>query len=75
MTDIVNCYRFLYQKSIVHRDLKPENILIKNKKFKLGDFGFAKYVQGNYQLPTQMTGNRFTPIYGAPQVFIILNPS
>jgi serine/threonine-protein kinase ULK/ATG1 len=48
MSDIVNCYKYLYEKNIVHRDLKPDNILIKNGKFKIGDFGFAKKIEGNY---------------------------
>lgn len=48
MSDIVNCYKFLFQLKIVHRDLKPENILIKNNKFKIGDFGFAKHIEGNF---------------------------
>ena len=29
------------QKGYIHRDLKPENIFIKDKKYKIGDFGFA----------------------------------
>lgn len=38
----------MHNHKIVHRDLKLANILI-NKDFvvKLGDFGFAKYVEDN----------------------------
>jgi len=34
----------LIAKNIIHRDLKPANILVKKGTFKLGDFGFAKFV-------------------------------
>lgn len=41
----------MHNHKIVHRDLKLANILI-NKDFvvKLGDFGFAKYVEENHFL-------------------------
>lgn len=32
---------FLVNFGIVHRDLKPSNILLKNKVWKIGDFGLA----------------------------------
>ena len=52
----------------MHRDLKLANILIhkdsKKKHFKLGDFGFAKYVQ-NYKNQT-MDSKVGTPLYMSP---------
>ena len=44
-------YKHLYDKHILHRDIKPENICIKQNKdgeiyALLGDFGFAKLVEG-----------------------------
>jgi len=41
MLDLVNGYEVLKRKEILHLDLKPQNILIKNKIFKIGDFGLA----------------------------------
>ena len=41
MLDIVNGYQLLKKKDILHLDLKPQNILIKDKIFKIGDFGLA----------------------------------
>ena len=31
----------IHANNIAHRDLKPDNIFIKDKVFKIGDFGFA----------------------------------
>ena len=39
----------LLNQGYIHRDIKPENILIKNKIFKLADFGLAgKIPDKNY---------------------------
>ena len=35
----------LQKAKILHRDLTPGNILIKNKVYKIADFGFAKQVE------------------------------
>ena len=59
-------------KKIIHRDLKPDNILInkiKKKdnsfyyKYKLCDYGFAKYLEGSYLESKVGTG-----IYEAPEI-------
>jgi serine/threonine protein kinase len=39
--DIVIGYRTMKSKFIMHNDLKPQNIFIKDKVFKIGDFGLA----------------------------------
>ena len=31
----------------MHRDLKPDNILIHQDKYKIADFGFAKFYTGD----------------------------
>lgn len=38
---------YIHQKRLVHRDLKPDNIFIDGKwgRCKIGDFGFAKYIE------------------------------
>ena len=41
MLDLINGYEILKRKDILHSDLKPQNILIKNKVFKIGDFGLS----------------------------------
>jgi serine/threonine protein kinase len=37
----------LYNKKIIHRDMKPENILLNNGVVKIGDFGFARFIDGD----------------------------
>jgi len=34
---------------VVHRDLKPDNIFICNGVLKIGDFGFAKLIDGDME--------------------------
>jgi serine/threonine protein kinase len=41
MLDLVNGYLGLKVKGMLHNDLKPQNIFIKNKFFKIGDFGLS----------------------------------
>lgn len=54
------------QEKIVHRDLKPANILIHEGVYKIGDFGFAKYVDNfSNEMLKSCVGS---PIYMAPQV-------
>ena len=50
----------------MHRDLKPANILINEGTYKIGDFGFAKYVDNfGSQMLKSCVGS---PIYMAPQI-------
>lgn len=41
MKSLLDGYQLLKSKSIIHNDLKPHNIFIKNKIFKIGDFGIS----------------------------------
>ena len=52
----------MYDNNISHRDLKPDNIFIKNGKYLIADFGFAKIFNQN-KLMESMVG---TPLYESP---------
>ena len=44
---VCDAVSFAHSKRYLHRDLKPENVFIDNQGFvKLGDFGFAKVLDG-----------------------------
>jgi serine/threonine protein kinase len=42
---------YLTHKSIVHRDIKPANIFCKEGVWKIGDLGFARYIDEDDQKP------------------------
>lgn len=66
LLDLVYGYKALKMAGIQHNDLKPHNILIKNKVFKIGDFGLsAKLSKEKEQIHCG------TIIYAAPEK---LNP-
>ena len=50
---------------MIHRDLKPENILLHNGRIKIGDFGFARFIQGDMNSPSRMT-MKCSPLYAPP---------
>jgi len=50
---------------LVHRDLKPANILFHEGKWKIADFGIAKFVEDSTSLET-LRGS-LTPAYAAPE--------
>ena len=52
----------LAEYNISHRDLKPENIFVKNRLYKVGDFGFATEKK-------MMTTQLGTYPYMAPELF------
>lgn len=43
MKQVIAGYKHMMGKSVIHRDLKPANIMRFGNKWKIGDFGFARY--------------------------------
>ena len=58
---------------ITHRDLKPANVLFHDGKWKLADFGIAKFVEDSTSLETLRTS--LTPAYAAPEQWLLERPS
>ena len=58
-------YKILHDNNMIHRDLKPENILLHDGKVKIGDFGFARVVNGDINSPSRMT-MKCSPLYAPP---------
>mmetsp|Transcript_7821 Transcript_7821/g.29273 ORF Transcript_7821/g.29273 Transcript_7821/m.29273 type:complete len:636 (-) Transcript_7821:623-2530(-) len=61
----------LYRRGIVHRDLKPANLFISTQgengfQVKIGDFGYAKQLEGTDLTQTQAG----TPLFMAPEVLL-----
>ncbi len=54
---------------IVHRDLKPANILWHDGRWKIADFGIAKFVENSTSLETLKTS--LTPQYAAPEQWLL----
>ena len=52
-------------KDITHRDLKPANILFHDGKWKIADFGIAKFVEDSTSIETLR--DSLTPAYAAPE--------
>ena len=50
---------------LIHRDLKPGNILLHEGKWKVADFGLARFVERATSLRTVM--RHLTPEYAAPE--------
>jgi serine/threonine-protein kinase len=50
---------------ITHRDLKPANVLYHEGRWKIADFGIAKFVEDSTSLETLR--NSLTPSYAAPE--------
>ncbi|MBU2980717.1 serine/threonine protein kinase [Lentibacter algarum] len=55
---------------IVHRDLKPGNILWHDGRWKIADFGIAKFVENSTSLQTLKTS--LTPQYAAPEQWLMM---
>lgn len=66
MRQLLSGFNELVREKIIHRDLKPANILVNEGIYKIGDFGFAKYVDNfGSQMLKSCVGS---PIYMAPQI-------
>ncbi len=58
---------------IVHRDLKPGNILFHASKWKLADFGIAKFIEESTSLETLK--GCLSPQYAAPEQWNLQRPT
>src|SRR5262249_34522344 len=60
-------------KEITHRDLKPSNILYHEGRWKIADFGIAKFVEDSTSLETLRES--LTPAYAAPEQWLNERPT
>jgi eukaryotic-like serine/threonine-protein kinase len=60
-------------KDITHRDLKPANILYHAGKWKIADFGIAKFVEDSTSMETLR--DSLTPTYAAPEQWLGERPT
>jgi len=58
---------------ITHRDLKPANILFHEGRWKIADFGIAKFVEDSTSMKTLR--NSLTPTYAAPEQWLGERPT
>lgn len=58
---------------VTHRDLKPSNILNHDGRWKLADFGIAKFVEDSTSLESLRTS--LTPAYAAPEQWLLERPT
>jgi eukaryotic-like serine/threonine-protein kinase len=58
---------------LVHRDLKPDNVLFHRGKWKVADFGIAKFVEESTSLKTLK--DCLTPQYAAPEQWEYQRPT
>jgi serine/threonine-protein kinase len=71
--DVCAAVQYAHRNLVVHRDLKPSNILVTaDGTVKLLDFGIARVLGDEPEVPTQLTGigtRLLTPAYAAPEQF------
>lgn len=49
----------------MHRDIKPENVFLQGKLWKIGDFGFARYLE-NKDIQVKEHFRVGSPLYMPP---------
>ncbi len=64
---VVSALAYLHGKEVVHRDVKPSNIFRVDNRWKLGDFGLARAVQGSLM---SASGRKGTLAYMAPEIVV-----
>jgi serine/threonine protein kinase len=64
LADLREAIFVIHSRGIVHRDIKLENVLIFGDRAKLGDFGYATFIEPGEIL----TETRGTPGYVAPEI-------
>jgi serine/threonine protein kinase len=65
LADLRDAIYVVHSRGIVHRDVKLENVLIFGERAKLGDFGYATFIEPGEIL----FATRGTPGYVAPEIF------
>lgn len=66
MSQLIEGCQYLEKNLIIHRDIKPANIFLRGKDWKIGDFGFARYVPyKNVQIQEMYTIG--SPLYMPPE--------
>ena len=63
---LISTCALLQKNKISHRDIKPQNILCKNGKYKLSDFGEAKFLEKNGTIIQRVRG---TELFMSPICF------
>ena len=64
LADLRDALYVIHSRGIVHRDIKLDNVLIFGERAKLGDFGFATFIEPG-EILTEIRG---TPGYVAPEI-------
>lgn len=64
LADLRDALFVIHSRGIVHRDVKLENVLIFGERAKLGDFGFATFIEPG-EILSEICG---TPGYVAPEI-------
>jgi calcium-dependent protein kinase len=64
--EIIMGFEIMVKKGYIHRDIKPANVLLKNKIYKVADFGFS--CKADVFGQKKMNDICGTPLYMAPQL-------
>ena len=63
--EILLGFEVLVNKGYIHRDIKPANVLVKNRHYKVADFGFAIQLTKEILNRKSLVG---TPAWMAPEL-------